>query len=140
MGQFGQFVMNHGMLWIALIVILLVIFINEWLIQRKRAKEITPAVAVNYINRDSAVVFDLRDLESFRNSHIINAIRVSAEDFSGKRMDKYKDSPLIFVCARGLQSATLAAQLKTQGFAQPMVLAGGIAAWQAENLPVVKGK
>lgn len=86
------------------------------------------------------MVIDLRDPETFRKGHIIDAIRANPEDFEEQRMEKYKAKPLILVCARGLQSAQLAAKLREKGFTQPLVLAGGIAAWQAAELPTIKGK
>lgn len=140
MEQLTQFATNHWQLWLALIVMLVIIFINELVSQKKRGKELSPAGVVEMINNENAVVFDLRDAEAFRTGHIIDAILASADDFNQKRMDKYKTRPVILVCAKGLQSATLAAKLRTQGFAQPMVLAGGIAAWHTDNLPLIKGK
>ena len=140
MEQLGQFIINHWWLWAALIVILLLIFINEKLTQKQRAKELSPQAAVSLINNENAIVIDLRDVDSFRTGHIIDSIRATADDFNQQRMDKYKAQPLILVCARGLQSAPLAAKLREQGFTQPMVLAGGITAWQTAELPLVKGK
>ena len=140
MGQVGQFIINHWELWLALVVVLLLIFINEFLAQKKRAKELSPQAAVNLINHDNAVIIDLRDSDSFRKGHIIDAIQATADDFEQQKMDKYKTKTLLLVCARGLQSAALATKLREQGFSQPMVLAGGIAAWQAADLPLIKGK
>jgi rhodanese-related sulfurtransferase len=140
MGQLGHFIINHWGLWLALLLVLLLIFFNEFLMQKNRAKELSPQAAVNMINHENAIIVDLRDPEAFRSGHIIDAIRATAEDFSQQRMDKYKTKPLILVCARGLQSSQLVAKLKEQGFTNPMVLAGGMAAWQAAELPLIKGK
>lgn len=136
----GQFITNHWQLWLALVVVLLAIFINEFIAQKQRGKELSATAAVEMINHENAIIIDLRDAETFRAGHIIDAINATADDFSQQRMVKYKTKPIIFVCARGLQSAPLTAKLRTQGFTQPMVLAGGIAAWQAASLPLVKGK
>jgi rhodanese-related sulfurtransferase len=140
MGQLGQFIINHWVLWSLLVIVLILIYINELLTQKKRAKELSPQAAVNLINHDNATVIDLRDADTFSKGHIIDAIRTSAEDFTQQRMAKYKEKPIILVCAKGLQSAPLATKLKQQGFTQPMVLAGGMAAWQAADLPMIKGK
>lgn len=140
MEQLLQFYTNHWALGLALVLILALIFINEFLAQKKRAKELSPTAAIEMINHENAAVIDLREAEPFRAGHIIDAIRASTDDFNQHRMDKYKNTPIILVCARGLQSATLATKLRGQGFTQPMVLAGGITAWQAANLPLVKGK
>ncbi|MCP0913093.1 MULTISPECIES: rhodanese-like domain-containing protein [Legionella] len=138
MGQLGQFITNHWGLWLALVVILLLIFINEAISRKKRGQELSPSAAVDMINHENAIVIDLRDKETFRAGHIINAIQASGEDFTEQRMDKYKNKALILVCARGLQSQTLVAKLRELGFAQPMVLSGGMAAWTNAGLPVVK--
>lgn len=135
-----QFILNHWVLWLALAVVLIVIFINEVLMQQKRAKELTPTQAVNAINHDDAVVFDLRDKEAFRAGHIIDSIRVDVDELSQKRMEKYKTKPVILVCARGVQAASVASKLKEQGFENTMVLSGGMSAWVSANLPVDKGK
>lgn len=140
MEQLGQFILNHWTLWLALVVILLLIFVSELFAQKKRAKTLFPSAAVEMINHEDAVVIDLRDPELFRAGHIIDAICTPADDFNQKRMEKYKSKPLILVCARGIQSAALATKLREQGFVKPMVLAGGIAAWQNASLPLVKGK
>jgi len=140
MEQIIQFISNHWGLWLALVIVLLSILINEYLSQRNRAKELTTAGAIEKINHENATVIDLRDQDTFRSGHIIDAIQCSTDDFNQKRMEKYKTKPIILVCARGLQSAALATKLREQGFSQPMVLAGGISAWQSASLPLVKGK
>ena len=140
MEQIGQFIIHHWELWLALVAILIAIFINEFLAQKKRAKELSPAEVVLLMNHNEAIVLDLRDPELFRSGHIVGSIRTNPEDFSQPRMEKYKSKPFILVCARGLQSGPLATKLREQGFQQPMVLAGGIQAWLSAELPLVKGK
>jgi rhodanese-related sulfurtransferase len=139
MEHLGQFIINHWQLCLALIVILLLTFINELVSQKKKAKELSPQAAVDLINNENAVVIDLRDKEIFKQGHIIDSINIKNEDFDLQKMDKYKNKPIILVCARGLQSQSLANKIRTQGY-QPQVLAGGITAWQNADLPLVKGK
>ncbi|MFC3908410.1 rhodanese-like domain-containing protein [Legionella dresdenensis] len=140
MAQFTQFITNHWQLFTGLIIVLLLIVINELLARKKRAREISPRIAVGMINEDKAVIIDLRDQESFRKGHIINAVNVAKDDIEQSKLDKYKDKTLVLVCAQGLQSPALAAKLKEHQFTDVIVLAGGMAAWQAADLPLVKGK
>ena len=91
LNDLGLFLVNHWTLGLALFAILLLIFANEFLAQKKRAKEISPAKVIELINNEQASVFDLRDSESFRAGHITDSIRVSSEDFDSKRMEKYKN-------------------------------------------------
>jgi rhodanese-related sulfurtransferase len=138
MEHLSQFIMNHWQLWLAFFVILLLVFINELLSQKKRAKELSPQAAVDLINHQDALVIDLRDKEPFKQGHIINSINATAEDFEHQKMDKYKNKPIILVCARGLHAQTVAGKIRPLGY-QPQVLSGGIAAWQNANLPLIKG-
>lgn len=140
MEHLGQFILNHWQLSLAFIIILVLALGNELYSQKKRAKELSTAAAIEMINNEQATIIDLRDQQAFRTGHIIDAIHATTDDFTQQRMDKYKTKSIILVCAKGLQSSTLAAKLRTQGFTQACVLAGGIAAWQAADLPLVKGK
>jgi rhodanese-related sulfurtransferase len=139
MEQLSQFIINHWLLWLAFIIILILTFINEFISQKKKAKGLNPQSAVAMINNDNTVVVDLRDKESYKAGHIIDSINANVEDFVLPKMNKYKNKNIILVCARGLQSPTVAAKIRTQGY-QPLVLNGGIAAWQNADLPLVKGK
>ncbi|RUR21961.1 rhodanese-like domain-containing protein [Legionella qingyii] len=139
MEHLGQFIINHWQLWLALIVVLLLTFINELITQKKKAKELTPQAAVDLINHESAVVIDLRDKEAFKQGHIIDAINARSEDFEQQKMDKYKNTPIILIASRAIEAQTLASKIRAQGY-QPHVLSGGIAAWQNAELPLVKGK
>jgi len=139
MNQFSQFISNHWPLWLAFIILLLLVFINEFITQKKKAKEISPQTAVDLINNEHAVVIDLRDKEVFKAGHIIDSINANANDFAEAKMGKYKDKNIILICARGHQSPAVAAKIRQQGF-KPLVLGGGIASWQNANLPLIKDK
>ena len=136
--QITQFLLNHSALWLALLGILVIMALNEGITKRRSPKTLSVTAAVQCMNHDQAVVIDLRDKEIFRAGHLIGALCISAEELP--RLIKYKKSLLILVCPRGLQSTALAVKLRKEGFTQPMVLGGGMNAWQAAHLPVVKGK
>lgn len=139
MEQISQFIMNHWALSLAFVGILLLIYINEWFTKANGPHALSPQLAVEKINHNDAVVIDLRNQEAFSAGHIINAISATADDFDLPRMDKYKQKAIILVCPRGTQAQTLATQLKSKGFVNAMVLAGGLSAWQSAGLPLVKG-
>lgn len=136
--QLIQFATNHLALCSAFIGILILIAINELITYKRSPKMLSTAAVVEYINQEKAVIIDLRPDDAFNSGHIIGAIRASADDV--KRIEQYKTKPLILVCARGLQSNTFALKLRKLGFDNPMVLSGGMSAWQTASLPVVKGK
>lgn len=138
MEQLGQFIMHHWELWLGLVVVLLLIFMNEQLMQKKRAKALSPASVVDMMNHANAVVIDIRDLETFRAGHIIDATRMSIDELTQERMKKYNNNPLILVCTRGIQAATAATKLRAEGVTNVMILAGGMTAWQEAGLPIIK--
>ena len=133
-----SFLMNHWALWLALCGILGLMAINEQLTQKKRPKTLSVTAAIESINHEQAVVVDLRNPDLFRTGHILDALCISADDQT--RLNKYKNTLLLLVCARGVQSTALALKLRKDGFTHPMVLAGGMQAWLAANLPVIKNK
>lgn len=139
MEHLGQFITNHWSLWLALAVIVVLIFINESITQKKKAKELSPQMVVDLINNENAIVIDLRDKETYKAGHIIDAVHANVDDFSQPKMNKYKTKTLVLVCTRGQQSATAANTLRTQGY-EPVVLAGGMEAWVGADMPLVKGK
>lgn len=139
MEQFIEFFTNHWQLSLAFIILLVITLVNELLSSKNKAKSLTPQLAVNLINNEGAVVIDLREKEAFKKGHIIDSINANAEEFTQPKMEKYKDKQVILVCTRGIQATTVAAKIRTQGF-KPMVLSGGITAWQQADLPLVKNK
>lgn len=136
--QLIQFATNHWPLCGAFVGILILIAINELFTLKRSPKMLSTAAVVEHINQGKTVIVDLRPDEAFNAGHIIGAIRISADDM--KRFEQYKTKSLILVCARGLQSNTQALKLRKLGFDNPMVLSGGMTAWQTASLPVVKGK
>jgi rhodanese-related sulfurtransferase len=135
--QVLQFMNNHWTLCLAFAGILVLVGINELIHKKRSPKALSVAAAVESINHQHAVVIDLRDKELYRAGHILGASCMTAEELT--KNNAHKTSPLILVCARGLQSAALAVKLSKQGFTQPMILAGGMSAWQTAGFPLVKG-
>jgi len=134
----SQFINNHWQLVLAFGVILLIIFVYESLALKKQAKSLDPSQAIEQINHHNAVVVDIRAADLYKKGHIIGAIRATEADFKLPKMNKYKEKPVILVCARGLETQGLAPKIRALGFNQVMLLSGGISAWQAANLPLVK--
>ena len=61
-------------------------------------------------------------------------------DPAGKLLAGAKQSPVVVVCRTGMASAGAARKLKKAGFEQVYWLDGGLVAWQAAGLPLVKGR
>ena len=102
---------------------------------------LTPAQATQLINREDALVLDVRDPGEFGTGHIIGAknVPLSRIDSAGSEIAaKRKDKPVIVYCDDGSRSGKAAAALRSQGFAKAVNLSGGLGAWQQAGLPVEK--
>lgn len=94
------------------------------------------------INRDNAVIVDLRDATDFAAGHLAGARNIpfaELEKRSGE-LARFKAKPLILVCQSGTRSSKAVAQLSKAGFEKADSLGGGIAAWQKDGYPLVKEK
>lgn len=92
------------------------------------------------INRDKAVVVDVREAEEYAAGHITNAKHIPLAQIEERlpQVVKNKKLPVIFVCATSPRSTRAQMVAKKLGYEQPEVLAGGMRAWAAASLPVVK--
>ena len=129
----------HHWLAVAIFVILLIALL--WIETQGKVggcKRLNPQQAVDMINREAAVIFDLRDKNAFSQGHIAGALHFPASMLENKNLSKYKDKPIILVSAAGTHSPKLSTQLKAQGLNNLYFLHGGINAWTAANLPTIK--
>ncbi len=105
-------------------------------------KAVSPAQLTELINREDALVLDLRAQAEFEKGHIIGAKHVlpSQIEPEGKLLAKAKESPVVLVCAAGVTASAAAEKLVKAGFKRIGVLDGGIGAWQSAGLPLAKGR
>lgn len=139
MDQLGTFVSAHWAL-VAAFFVLLVLVVQSFLGARG-INSVGPIEAVELMNRQSAVVLDVRTDDEFKAGHVVNAVHVPVGLLSGRlqELDKFKTQPVVVYCHTGHRSAQACAVLRKEGFASIYKMAGGMTAWQKANLPVVKG-
>ena len=96
--------------------------------------------AIALINRQDALVLDVRDAGDYGGGHILGAKNVPLPriDDGGGEFAKRKDRPVIVYDDGGDRSAKAAAALKRQGFTRVANLSGGLGAWRQAGLPVEK--
>jgi rhodanese-related sulfurtransferase len=94
--------------------------------------------ATQLMNREDAVVVDLRPAADFAKGHILGARSIPLADLEkhAAELDKHKAKPVIVYCSAGNSSGASVALLRRNGFANVVNLAGGYAAWQQAGLPV----
>lgn len=140
MQQFLIFAGQHWMLVSLFIIILTAIIWVETQGKVSGMARTSPQEVVNLINRESAVVFDIRDKKLFSKGHIAHAQNFSSSELGNKDLTKYTEKPMIIVCSNGLNAPKLGTKLKQQGLTRLYFLQGGINAWTSANLPLVKSK
>ncbi len=99
---------------------------------------LSPAQATLLINREDAIVLDIRETSEFNTGHIIGARHITLGQLDSRlsEIEKFKAKPIIVCCARGQRSAGACVQLKKAGFERAYNLAGGLDAWLGASLPV----
>jgi rhodanese-related sulfurtransferase len=143
MEQLITFAGNHPLLstaWIA--IVLLIIFVS---IKMKMSpiKPLSPQELTFLVNREAGQVVDIRSDKEFSASHILDAKHLSSEKITNNdfvRLEKYKDKPIIVVCATGMSATKVANQLMKAGFTTVSILKGGMATWTGAGLPVTNKK
>ncbi|NVK74716.1 thiosulfate sulfurtransferase GlpE [Marinomonas sp. CT5] len=83
------------------------------------------------IIENEAIIVDIRDLVSFENSHITNAISLSNDNVQDFIESTEKSRPIIVCCYHGNSSKGAAEYLASQGFKEVYSLNGGFSQWSA---------
>ena len=133
---------RHPLLSLALAGITLALVYNEIAGRLSGVRRLGPAQLTALINREDALVVDLRPIADFDKGHIAGAknVQMSQFDPENRQLAPAKSLPVVLVCKDGQVSSGAARRLKKAGFEQVHVLDGGIAGWQQADLPLVKGR
>ncbi len=105
-------------------------------------KGLRPAELTGLINRENALVVDLRPIADFDKGHIPGSknVQMSQFDPENKQLAPAKGLPVVLVCKTGATANDAAKRLKKAGFEKVYVLDGGIGGWQQADLPLAKGR
>jgi rhodanese-related sulfurtransferase len=106
----------------------------------RRGSKVSLLQATQIINQGKALILDVREPDEFAAGHLRDAKNISLKTLPAKlgELEKFKSKPVIVVCATGTRSSGATARLKKAGFSEAVSLDGGMAAWQAQSLPIVK--
>jgi rhodanese-related sulfurtransferase len=131
---------NNNYLWAISALISGVALLVMTLRTKTSGPRLTPAQATQLINREDAQVIDVREQPEWAKGRIAGArhIPVGQLDQRIADLEKFKERPLIVVCASGMRSASACSTLRKAGFAKVFALDGGISAWEQAGLPLTK--
>lgn len=133
---------RNPMLSLALVGLTVAIIATEIARLFRGYKSLKPSELTHMINAGGTTVIDLSAAADFEKGHIAGSRNVQPAQLtpSHKLLASAKQTPVVLVCRTGNASATAAKALKKAGFEQVFVLDGGLPAWQAADLLLVKGR
>ncbi len=109
---------------------------------RGDTSQLSAIEATLLINREDAVIVDVRDLGEYQQGHIPNARHLPLAELPKRtaELDKFKERPLILCCATGTRSASALSTLRKAGFEKLFNLRGGIFEWEKAGQPLSRKK
>ena len=139
MDRLIEYITRHPFLAGGTAVLALAVLAYEASRARSGGQSVGPMDAVRLMNQ-GALLLDVRSQSEFDSGHILDARHVPQDQIasSGEALKKYKDKVVIACCESGMRSGAAARVLQAQGFTKVVNLKGGLQAWRAENLPLVK--
>ncbi len=141
MQEYLDFAMRHELLslaWIGLGAAVITSFVKS---RFSAVKTIEHRQTVELINKQDAIVLDVRTAEEYAKGHIVNSHNIPVAQIdkgNTTEIDKHKEKPVVVVCESGARAEGAAAKLSKAGFQQVYLLRGGLNQWRASNLPVTK--
>mgnify|MGYP003584947553 FL=1 len=101
---------------------------------------LTPAAAVQLINREKAVVIDVCEPAEYQAGHVGGARSIPLGELEAKLPGavKNKATPLVLVCASGMRSGRAVAIARKLGYDNAQSLSGGLKSWREASLPIEK--
>ena len=141
MQEYIDFFSNNLMLTIAWVVIAALLLHSLIAAKLTGVKSISTQEATLLINKQNAIVVDIRPGDEYKKGHIVNAKNITVSQIEQGKfpgIESHKDTPIILVCDTGARTAGAAGKLVKAGFTQVHSLLSGMSGWQAANLPTTK--
>ena len=129
MDQLFTFISNHPFL-VGTFVLLLALFIrNE---TQRGGQTVSAQQLVDMVNREDALVLDVRDKKYFEAGHIVDAVNIPYASLESRlaELKDFKDKPVVVACKMGQHSGAAGTLLRKNGFEVVRRLTGGVAEWQ----------
>jgi rhodanese-related sulfurtransferase len=101
--------------------------------------QIYPETAAILLDKDEALLVDVRTPEEFSDLHAAPALNIPLDQLDEAEIDSLvQGKKLCIICQNGTRGLQAVRTLERFGF-RPENVVGGTAAWQAAGLPVVAG-
>ncbi len=140
MQAYIEFAGRHPLLFVALAAVIALIIMTELRRATKGYKEVLPAEAVRLINKEDALVLDVREANELGQGTIIDSKHIALSALPEKVGDlsKDKNKPILVFCKMGNRSSQASKLLLKDSYTNVFSLKGGITAWMNDQLPITK--
>ena len=133
MERFIEFMQHHPILFGILGVLAVLFFLIE---SKRSGRKISPQALGGFVNREKAVIVDLRDAKEFREGHISGSRNIPLSSLKSHLEELREISqPIVMVCKMGQTAGSAVQQVGGDNLYR---LEGGILGWQGQGLPLVK--
>lgn len=132
-----EFAVDHIVLVSMFFALWILFFVTE---SRRGGRALDPQEVTHKMNRENALVVDVRSESEFREGHIPGSINIPYAQLQ-ERISELRDAgerPVVLVCALGNHSSAAGKMLRQQGFQDLWRLRRGLESWKAETLPVAR--
>jgi len=128
-----------GQQWLLVGILLVLVFLFIQLETKRGGPVVSIHQLTTLVNRENAVVLDIRETAEFKEGHIVDALHIPFAKLKERQseLDKYKNRPVVIVDKMGQYTGAAGKQLLEAGF-KASRLDGGMTEWRGSNLPVVK--
>ena len=140
MDQLITFTSNNTILVLSIIIVSFMLLNNLFGEKGRGYTSISPVESTQMINRDDALVLDVREMKEYSEGHILDSVHIPLTNLKTRmsEIEKHKTKKVIVACRSGHRSSHACANLRKNGFEQVYNLRGGVMAWQNANLPLIK--
>lgn len=125
--------------WILVSILVALVVVFMWTEMHKGGKALSFHEVTRLINRDEAVLLDVREKKEFDGGHIVDSINIAYPKLKDRisELEKHKSRTIIIVDKLGQHAGAAGKILKDHGFTVAR-LQGGISEWAGQNLPLVR--
>lgn len=138
MDQYIEFISNHYLLSLALVVVTYLLLQDLIESSFNKFEGLSPMLAVAKMNNADTIIVDVRDPHEYITGHIENSRNLPLNKFTEtvNSLGQHKNQPIIVVCKTGTRSVTACKTLVKENFEHVFNITGGIQSWEDDKLPI----
>lgn len=125
--------------WLLVSVLIVLVYLYILREKMQSGKALSVHGVTQLLNKDQALLLDVRDETEFKEGHIVDSINIPHASITARlsELDSHKDKVIIVADKYGQHSGHVGRQLRQAGF-DAYRLGGGMTEWKNQNLPVVR--